>query len=63
MIDLRLFQELLSDQKTVSEDLSQQQFDKIASFIEKEDLETAAEMIHPILVKGNLDIRLIVYYF
>ena len=63
MVDLRLFQQLPADQKTAPEDLSQHQFDKIASFVEKEDLETAAEMIHPILVKGNLDIRLIVYYF
>src|SRR3989338_6271088 len=63
MVDLRLFQQLPADQKMAPEDLSQQQFDKTASFVEKEDLETSAEMIHTTLVGGNLDIRLIVYYF
>lgn len=59
MVDLSLFEGSL---QLAAEDVSQQQFDKIANLVEREDLEAAAEMIHPILAGGNFDIRLIVYY-
>lgn len=62
MVDLSLLQHSSLEKKSVQEDISQQLFDQIAGFVEKEDLETAAEMIHPVLSEGNLDIRLIVYY-
>jgi hypothetical protein len=60
---MELFQKPLQDVKLATSDISQQTFDKIASHIEKEQMDSAIEMIQEALEEGNFDIRLISYYF
>lgn len=62
MLDLSLLQPCSTNEKPSEKEISQQLFDKIATFVEKEELETASEMIENALRERILDIRLIVYY-
>lgn len=60
--NLDQFSDLLMELKPIEGDISQQSFDVIATYIEKEELDLAAEMILKEISDGNLDIRLITYY-
>src|SRR5215207_1593971 len=45
-----------------ADETTQSQFDKIVTYIEQEKMSQATQMIENIFAKGQLDIRLIVYY-
>lgn len=53
----------LQETKLAGADISQQDFDKIAGHLEKEEMDFATELIHEVLENGNFDMRLIAYLF
>jgi len=62
IIELDVLQKL-QESKLATTDISPQIFDKIAAYIEKEEMDNAVQMIHEAFNEGNFDIRLISYYF
>lgn len=65
MINLSLFENLIqnANPKTTSENLIDEHFDQIVSFIEQEKIKEAAGLIEKVFAKNVPDIRLIIYYF
>lgn len=53
----------LQESKLATGDISPQIFDKIATHVEKEEMDAAMQMIHEAFEEGNFDMRLISYYF
>ncbi|MGH2612204.1 MAG: type VI secretion system protein IglI family protein, partial [Rhabdochlamydiaceae bacterium] len=60
---LDVLQTSLETSQELQEEISQLAFDEIASFVESEDMDKAKKLIEEVFKKGNLDIRLITYYF
>jgi hypothetical protein len=61
MIEIDILKQL-QESKLATDDLSPQSFDKIADFIENEEMESALALIHEAFSVGNFDMRLVSYY-
>ena len=62
MVTLDVLKQSLAEIELAKDDISPQDFDQIASCVEKEEMETAVELIQSLFEVGNFDIRLISYY-
>ncbi len=63
MTSLNIVYHALENAESQILEISQLSFDKIASLVEREEMEEAKKAIEPAIKEGTLDIRLIAYYF
>ena len=63
MITLDPLQRLLEDCRPIENEITELRFGEIVTCIEQEKISEAMRLVAKILEEGNLDIRVIVYYF
>ena len=63
MITLEPLEQLLVDSKPIENEITEIRFGEVVTCIEQEKISEAMRLIAAIIGEGNLDIRVIVYYF